>query len=283
MQAGTSWRRRALQFGGIAVLGIGTAQAQSAVSGSQAQSADPGGQTAPADDPPSMLGPSWRVDLGVNVGIHPAYPGARRYGPTAMPDASINYKNRLSLGPDGLSLNILSVPGLSFGPVIGFMEGRDHKDAARLSGMGDIQPAIALGGFVRWRQGPYEIAAILRQAVTHSNYGLQASLRGNYHVRMSRDVELAFGPDLDFGNAHYEQTWFGVSQSQSAASGLAAYRAHGGLQDAGAHVRLSWHATPRWTLRTYAGAKQLLLDAADSPIVERQTEYSAGVGAGYRF
>lgn len=242
-----------------------------------------GGQTAAASDPPSLFGDSWRVELGANVGLHPVYPGATRYGPTADPDITLSYRHRVTFGREGLSLNILSVPGLALGPVIGLMDGRDHKDSARLDGMGDIQPSLALGAFLRWQHGPFTIRATVRQAATHSRNGLKATLGGEWRTPIASDLTLALGPDLDFGNGRYEQTWFGVTQAQAASSGLPAYHAGGGLQDAGAHVRLTWQATPRWQFRTFAGFRQLLLDAAGSPIVQRQTMLMAGVGAGYRF
>ena len=79
--------------------------------------------------------------------------------------------------------------------------------------------------------------------------------------------------------------YFGVStvQAGSSAAGLGAFDADAGFKDI--HVQLSadYDINNRWSIMGGVGYKRLIGDAADSPIVETEDQFSATLGLTYRF
>ena len=77
------------------------------------------------------------------------------------------------------------------------------------------------------------------------------------------------------------QTYFGISNSESAANGtLPAYDANGGLLGAGVEVGARYLFNERWGVEGAANWQRLVNSAADSPITEQgdDDQYSVRVG-----
>lgn len=225
----------------------------------------------------------WDVNLGGGVAVGPAYPGAKRYKPLPAPMISATYRDTVFFNSMGIGVNAVNINGFRAGPILSYFMGRDHTDEARIGGLKDISMSIAGGGFMAYRFGPIEISGMIRQAMTHASNGLLGTVQINYRGQITPRASFEVGPDLELGNHAYEQTWFGVTETQSARSGLPVYRAHGGIQSVGGHASVSYALTRTIVLRTFISAKQLVSDAADSPIVERKTQVLGGIGAIYRF
>lgn len=225
----------------------------------------------------------WAVVLGGALAAVPRYPGADDSRIRLRPLFSINY-GKVFLSPFGLGWNAIDVGGLRAGPVLGFEGGRSQSVDPRLTGLGGISPSITGGGFAAYRVGSLELSVTARQALTHSASGISGLAVLEEHIPLiPRRLLLAFGPEVSFGNAQHEQTFFGVSLQQAEHSGLSAYSAGGGVQDAGVRASLTYITQSHWLIRAFAQVSRLAGDAADSPIVERRTQTLAGVGAGYLF
>lgn len=239
----------------------------------------------------SQASSKWNISLGAGVGTAPAYPGAKRERVVPVPFASITYDNLLFAGPLGLGFNAIrwasadAQYGVRAGPVIGYMGGRKESADPQLAGLRDIQPSLTAGLFATFRAGPFEFAATVRQAVTHSENGLIGLMSLNYHLPvMAKKLDIAIGPELTIANATYSNTWFGVSADQSAQSGLPVFTpGSGGLLEPGVHASATYRYSEHVFVRGFAVIKQLTGDDADSPIVQSKTQWSIGVGAGYHF
>ncbi|KAF1046046.1 MAG: hypothetical protein GAK35_01160 [Herbaspirillum frisingense] len=99
----------------------------------------------------------------------------------------------------------------------------------------------------------------------------------------SASDELTLGATGSWGNNKYMQTYYGVTASQSAASG---FRQHGAKSGIYAYtVNLAWKHKfgPNWSLMTTVGAMQLTGDAGDSPIVKRKTAPVGSVFVTYSY
>ena len=226
----------------------------------------------------------WNITLGGGVGAGPDYLGAKDYRVEVIPIASITYRDWLGLGPAGLRATLIDWNGFRAGPVIGFMGGRDQSDDSHLNGLGDIQTSLTGGIFASYRLGPFGISATARQAATHSENGFVGLLSLSYRTELiPKTLELEIGPELSFGDAQYDRTWFGVSPSQSAASGLPTFTPGGGLTDAGIQASLTYHWSDHILVRGFADIKELTGDSADSPIVQDKTQARFGMGVAYHF
>lgn len=81
------------------------------------------------------------------------------------------------------------------------------------------------------------------------------------------------------------QTYFGVTPGQATTSkaGLAAYSPDAGIKDVYVEVGGEIALGERWLLKPGGRYGRLLGDAADSPIVESENQFSGVLGMGYRF
>ncbi|MHB8815888.1 MAG: MipA/OmpV family protein [Steroidobacteraceae bacterium] len=224
----------------------------------------------------------WSVTLGAALAAAPRYPGASRERLRLAPLIAIDYDDRLTIGPLGIGLIALRGPGFRAGPVLGFEGGRRASDDPRLTGLGDIPATATAGLFAAYDRGPIAISATARQAISHTGNGFSGLLRIEAHHLFAR-TRIALGPDLEFGNNEYQQTWFGISPAQSAASGLREYTPQAGINRVGVHVGLTYRASAHVLWRAFARMSDLTGDAARSPIVERRTQFVIGAGIAYHF
>jgi len=190
--------------------------------------------------------------------------------------------------------NILSSPSWELGPIASWTFGRDDDvENAAVARMAPVDDTLELGGFVAhsWADVGMkgdalrlELKALGDTGDVHGGWqstvtaGYMAALDGRWTV--GADVSATLASD-DFAN-----TYFGVSATDAAASGLPAFRARGGLKDVGISVNASYALDGNWSLVGYAGYRRLVGDAADSPIVDHAgspDQFSAGMGVGFSF
>lgn len=143
--------------------------------------------------------------------------------------------------------------------------------------------SFAAGVFNSYDCGPFELTGTLRQAVTPTNYGLLSIAQMDYHLWLGEAVQILVGPDLDYADAQYNKTWFGISPGQSVQSGFSDYSPGAGIKDYGVHGSITYLLSDHLLLRGFASLKELTGNDADSPIVERRTQSVIGVGIAFRF
>jgi outer membrane protein len=233
--------------------------------------------------PPPGAG-AWSVTLGGGVAATPAYAGADTDRARIVPFAEIIYDKTLYLGADGLRVNLINSHGFHAGPLLSYLGGRNDDSDPRLYGLGDIHASLTAGAFVSYNYRHFQIATSVRQAITNTDNGLLGEVQADYLLPlMKRRMVIAFGPDMEFANARYNQTWFGVSQAQSFDSGLPMYTPGGGVRDYGVHATLTYHYSEHMILRAFGSIKNLTGDDANSPLVEDRTQSLFGVGLAYHF
>lgn len=226
----------------------------------------------------------WSVTLGAALAAAPRFPGASRERARLAPLFSIDYDDRLIIGPTGIGLIALRWQHFRAGPILGFEGGRRASDDPRLTGLGDISAGATAGLFATYGQGPIAISLTGRQAISHTGNGFSGLLRIDFRRRLGTTrARIALGPDLEFGNNEFQQTWFGITPTQSAASGLPVYTPHGGVNRIGVHAGLTYLVSKHVLWRAFARVNDLTGDAAQSPIVERRMQYVIGAGVAYRF
>jgi outer membrane protein len=238
-------------------------------------------QTMPEEEmeqPSIFSSDNWNVNLGTGVGIGPVYQGSDNYKVRPITMGSISYRN-VFLGPAGLGANFLNIEGLRAGPILGYRGGRKHTADKALAGLGDISTSIEAGAFVAYLLGPFELSGTLRQAITHSSNGAIGRIKLDYAKSLlDGDLQMHVGPQLDLADGQYVGKWFGITPAQSAASGLPVYDPSGGLTGIGAYLTLDYRLTPDFYLHGFANFRELISDAAGSPVVRKANQAWTGVG-----
>lgn len=226
----------------------------------------------------------WAGAVGAGLADVPKYPGASKERIRLAPIFSIHYGSRLFIGPLGIAVVAVRWHGFLAGPVLGYQHGRAESDDPHLFGLGDIPASATAGFFAAYSRGPLQISATARQAISHSTNGLEGLLQVNVrHVFATARTLLAIGPDVEFGNGDFERAWFGISPAQSLASGLSVYTPRAGIDRVGVHAGLTHRVSEHILWRVFARLSDITGDAAQSPVIERRSQFVMGTGLAYHF
>lgn len=230
------------------------------------------------------------VTLGASVEMAPDYPGARRQGLGALPSIDIrrfDEVEELSAPDDGIDYGLLDIAGFELGPVIGFRD-RRHSAAAGLKGLHDVAFDVDAGVFLQTWIVPDRLRfrTEIRQALSNGS-GLQADTGIDWFARLGEDWTLAIGPRLSFADASYMQSYFGVSASDAASSGLSAFHPGAGLKSVGLAASVSYQISPAWSLDLYDRLDDLTASAAKSPVTTSNSgsslQNTAGISLSHSF
>ena len=220
------------------------------------------------------------IELGGGVAVQPRWEGSDDIIFSPWPIVSLKY---LSLGPVTIGGGPKSA--FSIRPDFALRGERDDNDDAALTGIGDVDMAVELGLAASYRYGPVEASLAVRHGFGgHDGFVGEASVVGIANPTPRWTIQA--GPEVTFADDNYMETYFGVSATQSAASGLARHDAGASFKSAGIIAESRYDLTDSVALHAKASWHRLLGDAADSPIVKAagsEDQFTAGVGLSYRF
>lgn len=245
-----------------------------------------------APSPAEPAKKDWNIRLGAGALYQPEYEGSDEYEIKPLPMVMISYRDMVFLRGPMLGANVLTWRGprpsdkLQVGPLVRYQFGRDEDDSDDLRGMGDIDAAVELGGFVTYSVGPWSTGLTLFHDVSGSHDGLTAKLSGGHRLPLGPKLTLRSEISATWADDNYTETFFGVTAAQSARSGLREYRPEGGIKDAGLTFDLDYTLTENWGVTGRLGYKRMLGDAADSPLVEDRgsaDQLSTGMFINYKF
>ena len=244
--------------------------------------ADEGMQTTPA---------GLHGSIGMGVAVIPEYEGSKDHKTRAMPNINLFYGDslfftRMTAGANLLRFKTEGGVAITAGPLLAMRRGRDQDENAALNGLGDIDTGLDAGGFVRFRKQGWQASIEVRQNVTNSDQGATMKFSAGHGIPLGQKLKLRANLETTWASADYMNTFFGIDALQAAQSGIAQYEAGSGFKDAGVSVMADYAITRDWSGFATIRYKQLLGDAADSPIVAdlgSRDQASASVGIKYRF
>ncbi|MFD2262926.1 MipA/OmpV family protein [Lacibacterium aquatile] len=225
---------------------------------------------------------NWTVTLGGGVMISPEYEGGKEFGPTPLPYLAVTYKDWFSVNSQELSVRVLNQNGFRFELLGGYELGRSEDDADHLDGLGDVDFGGKLGGRLSYEFGKMAVFAQLDKSIGGSD-GLTGKMGITYEQMFGNKWILGASASTTFADNKHMDAYFSVTPRQSARSGLQRYEADAGLKSAQISASATYLFNQHWFLRGEAELGILLLDAADSPIVERNLQPSVSLLLGYRF
>lgn len=247
---------------------------------------------APAAEPSLQLhsgirpGDEWRFTIGGGGLFAPTYLGSNNYELDPLPILDIRYRDRVFLSTrDGLGANLLPRGNWRAGPVLKYRHGRDQDDDAALHGLGDVDPAGEIGGFVHYDLRPFTMGAEVRQGFG-GHEGMIGDLFFTWTTLFNDRTQLSLGPKVTLGSSDFTESYFGIDANQAARSGYQRYEADGIFVSYGLGASLTYQLGDGWALGGFAGVDRLEGDAADSPIVDQAgsaTQGRVGLSIGYSF
>ncbi|AFP69898.1 TPA: MipA/OmpV family protein [Enterobacter kobei] len=186
-----------------------------------------------------------------------------------------------------------NIGNLDYSAAVSYRAGRKDKDVSsdslgagsdELRGMGEIKgSAIVVPGLgykvTDWLnlQLQTEVPVSVRDNGEAVHFGITSPL----YTSTKNAVTLALTGS--WGSSKYMQTYYGVSDAQSAASGFARHDASAGIYAWSMNLDWNHKLTSRWSVLAAAGITQLTGEAGDSPIVQRKTSPTGSLKVTYRF
>jgi outer membrane scaffolding protein for murein synthesis (MipA/OmpV family) len=232
--------------------------------------------------------PDWQAWLGTAVVAQPAYEGASAERVLVGPAINIRYKDLafFSLG-EGLGVNFLRGRYYRVGVSLGYDLGRRvPDDYPNLHGLGDISvaPFVKIyGSYVVSKDFPMVIKIDARQLMggasgALADFEFYMPLPGS-----SQSFYMFAGPSITWADGRYMQKVFGVTQTQSLASGDPIFNAQAGTHSIGLGFSATKMLTPHWLLNMNAAISYLQGSAADSPVTETRVQRGLAISINYHW
>jgi outer membrane scaffolding protein for murein synthesis (MipA/OmpV family) len=230
--------------------------------------------------------PEWRTVLGGGAEYKPLYDGASLTRTQGGPVINIRYKDFAfaSVG-EGLGLNLLHGDHYRGGLALCYDLGRlVSNDVGHLEGLGDIKRAPAIEAFFSYavsKSFPLVVRADVRQILGGAD-GMQADLDAFLPLPGSSQKLIMFaGPSFTYADHRYMQKVFGVTTTQSEASGYPVYDAHAGADAAGFGFSGTLFLTQHWFINADTAVNRLLGSASESPITQRRVQHVLALSLAY--
>lgn len=229
------------------------------------------------------------MQIGGAVGVMPKYEGSKEYEFTGFPiiapagagDEAGPVQFR---GLDDVRFRLLDNSGFEAGVLGGYRFGRDEDDADLLDGLGDVDGGLVLGGYAAYNFGFFKPFISYHHQVTGDD-GALMRVGAETRFPLASGVTLLAIAGATYANQDYMDNYFSISAAQAAAStaALGVYEADSGFKDIYFSLGTDIPLTDVWSLKLGGRYGLLIGDAADSPIVETEHQFSGVVGLSYKF
>jgi outer membrane scaffolding protein for murein synthesis (MipA/OmpV family) len=268
---------------------------------------------APAAAPPfafakPVFDETWAT-IGLGVGMVPSYAGSNDYIAFPLP-LIVGRVGGVGIAPNGpgfvLDFNS-SKPVMSprksariaFGPAFRFRNDRNNRIRDEVvARAGKLDAALEVGGNVAVSFPgvfkPFDALSIGVQAradVLGAHEGLIIEPQVSYRALLGKGFTLQAQASAEFVDDNFADYYFSVSPAQALATGLAQYRADGGLNRIGTTAVLAYDLDHNplnggWSLTGVGGYSRLIGDSSDTPYTAVRGEanqFILGAGVAYTF
>ena len=236
--------------------------------------------SARADNNMGMPDGSQDLSFALTAFDAPRSEGGKRRQIGVLPSFTGRWSNGIfaELGEVGMDLS--DDPVLDWGPLLSYdLRQRRTDDASDKGGL-DIEG----GGFVHylWANNiNFNSALLYGGGARRSGIKLVADV--DFSLRLGPHTALTLSPGVEFVNASYMKSSFGVTAAQSAADGLDPYVTHPGLKNLFLHADLHWQLSNKWTMNSGVNASRLMGSAGHSPLTEQRTSVTEYVQLSYHY
>jgi outer membrane scaffolding protein for murein synthesis (MipA/OmpV family) len=232
--------------------------------------------------------PDWFAVAGLAAATQPVYQGASAYRVRFGPVINVRYKDIafVSTG-EGVGFNFLRGRYYRVGVALAYDTGRRvPDDYPNLHGMGDLSvaPVVKLfGSYVVSKDFPMVIQIDARHYIGGAagdvgDLGFYMPLPGS-----SKSFYMFAGPSITWATHRYMQREYGVTLTQSLASGHPLFNVAGGTNAAGIGFSATKMINKHWLLNLDLAASWLQHSAADSPVTEARLQRSMAWSIDYHW
>ncbi|HLG82588.1 MAG TPA: MipA/OmpV family protein [Bradyrhizobium sp.] len=237
---------------------------------------------------PTLSG-TWTATIGAEGAYKPDFEGANASLLSAVP---IIYLRRAGSPDDfrsprdNASIALIDFGDLRAGPVGKFVPARNQSSNSALYGLGDVNAAFELGGFIEFFPVDWFRLRNETRAGLGGHHGVTSDFSADFVVPVTRALTVSVGPRFTLESSGATSPYFSINEAQAMATGLSVFDAKGGAHSAGVGAQVKYRIDPRWEVHSYVEYDRLLGDAAKSPLVTVRgtpNQTTVGIGASYAF
>lgn len=230
----------------------------------------------------------WREVAGVAADLQPAYDGSRAYRVLGGPVVNIQYRDiAFASTGEGIGVNFLRGAYYRVGAAVSYDLGRlERDDYTNLRGFGNISAAPVakiFASYVFSKDFPLVVRISVRDILGGAN-GAVADVGGYLPLPGSSKQFVMFaGPSVTLATHHFLQNEFGVTPSESLASGHPVFDPRAGLEAAGLGFSSTKFFGDHWLVNLDGAFSKLLGSAGISPLTERSARHVITLSVDYRW
>lgn len=244
--------------------------------------------------PLASMAEDWRKDeklVGAGLWIRPAYQGADSMRTDPIPQLRLYGEHWFARTTQGLlegGYRVALSSSFTAGAQITYEPGRRTKDSAFLidRNVATLDPGAAAGLHLEWDEklGPAPVSALLRWR-QHLDFdqGAKVDARFTVGVLATERIRAGVFTQVTWASEKSNQTYFGITPAESAATGLPAYSAGAGLRYWSLGLLGAYDFSRHWVALLSVEYNRLLSDARDSPYTQDANNIYISVGLTYRF
>lgn len=234
----------------------------------------------------------WYFDVFAGVEYEPTYAGSDKYelepglNLRAMYKNSHNHRFFVSLGELGGIFQLTE--NSAFSAVLEYEEGRENKSDNALNGLDKVRDTVEgqFSFFYRFLPNTF-LFAVFQPDLLGRGKGLVYFVGvGNDTLFFADRLRVSTGIDLSFADAEHMQTEFAVSDSESARTGLEAYRPGGGIKSWTGSLVLEYFLHDNWSLWFDSEFEYYTGKARKSPLIRDEGSpftYELSTGLRWRY
>lgn len=232
-------------------------------------------------------------DIGIGVISRPEYIGSDKRRTNAVPVLRVDLPtpyaylgNRYGGNPLQLGFTPLNTGNWVGGISVSYQNiaPRKASDDDYLHGLQDIDRSV-LGGFLLgYRFRPGGLVSLRSDTdLSGRGQGTTLTLAAQQAFPLSDRFSIVAGPRVVWGNRQHNTTYFGVDTAKTPETALPGYRAPAGFQEYSLNVGVRYATEGDWVLGGVISAGTLMANVKDSPVVQKESQVTVSLYAGWHF
>jgi outer membrane scaffolding protein for murein synthesis (MipA/OmpV family) len=232
----------------------------------------------------------WAGYGSLGLGLLPEYEGSSSYVLLPYIEGRLNYGNYYARFEGGsLRFNLTDSEQWHAGPLIGFRRGRGNVNSP-VRAFKHLDDTETAGGFIEWEHVAEDPRSgeTVTVAADNAVYGEKGGWTIVTRATVRRPIEavnpgfiVSLTGDLSWVSRPYMRQYFGVSPSDSLASGLPVFAPGDGFNRVGVALSVDQFLSRHFSVGVRTYYARMLGPAADSPVTGAANQYFAGIVAGY--
>ena len=221
--------------------------------------------------------------IGAFFGMSPSYSGSNRFSKMALPDVDVTIDKRIFINTDnGVGAYLINQDGWTFGPSMFVRLGRYQLSQSSLRGLHTIRstPEMRLSGGYDF--GVWDIAAAFSHDVEGGG-GNTFELKASTTLPVADKLYLMPSVSMMLADREFMNTWYGITDSESAQTRYKAFHPRSGIESVGSAVSVTYLLDKNWAPFAKVDLRYLMGPAANSPLAANRVQATFGVGLSYLF